>query len=116
MVKILQYLKRTEDATPVPATPYIHTVCDLALALAPAVLQAYAPGAEAGGNFPGTVPLPSAFYRRADHASATGQHLEVAQALTCLGCLALDWQVMLPLLSHVAPVGGPEGGRSHCQC
>ena len=66
---MLRNLKRTEDATPSPATSNVRVVCDLALALAPAVLSAYAPEAEAAGSFPGTVPLPSTFYRHGDQSA-----------------------------------------------
>ncbi|KAK9813540.1 hypothetical protein WJX73_005871 [Symbiochloris irregularis] len=64
ITKFLTTLKRTEDATPNPSTQNLHTVCDLGLKLAPAVLATFAPEAETGGSFPGTVPLPTNFFRR----------------------------------------------------
>ena len=66
IVKILRYLKRVDDTTANPLTHNVHTVCDLAIALAPAIVKAYVPNADAAKSFPGTVPLPSSLYSRND--------------------------------------------------
>ncbi len=64
VTKVLRTLKHTEDATPAPATPQLHALCDIALALAAALAAKHAPGALPPGRVPGDVPLPTAFYRQ----------------------------------------------------
>ena len=64
VTKVLRTLKHTEDATPVPTTPQLHALCDIALALAAALAAKHAPGALPPGRVPGDVPLPTAFYQQ----------------------------------------------------
>ena len=61
--KVLRTLKATEDATAEPATLNMHMLCDMALAVAPAIVERYSPGTVIAGKFPGNVPLPKTFFR-----------------------------------------------------
>ncbi|KAK9820961.1 hypothetical protein WJX81_007677 [Elliptochloris bilobata] len=65
VAKVLRTLKHTEDATPEPATAQLHVLCDMALALAQALVAKHAPDTPPPGKVPGVVPLPTAFYRQA---------------------------------------------------
>lgn len=62
ILKTLHNLKRTKDITAQPAQQNIYIVCDLALLLVPAIMQAYAPAAAPPSTFPGSIPLPIAFF------------------------------------------------------
>ena len=62
-MKILQYIKRAEDSTAVPATAALHLLCDLGLAIAPEIVRLLDPHADLQRDFPGTIPLPSALFR-----------------------------------------------------
>ena len=69
--KILRTLKHTEDATMQDATANVYMLCDMALAMAPAIAKKQQPvkgkGAPlAGANHPGNVPLPASFYKSLD--------------------------------------------------
>lgn len=61
--KVLRTLKATEDATAEPATLNMHLLCDMALAVAPAIVERHSPGTLITGKFPGHVPLPKLFFR-----------------------------------------------------
>ena len=63
LMKILQYIKRTEDCTACPATPALHLLCDMGLAVAPEVVRLLDAHADLEQVFPGNVPLPSALFR-----------------------------------------------------
>lgn len=74
IVKVLRTLKATEDATSEPATQSIYLLCDAALAVAHAVVDAHAPGTAATvGKFPGSVPLPKTFFRQLDRRQLTSK-------------------------------------------
>ena len=76
--KILRTLKHTEDATSQDATANIYILCDIALAMASALAKksekqkpAKGKGAAAAAvSHPGSVPLPSSFYKSVDLQSA----------------------------------------------
>ncbi len=84
--KILRTLKHTEDATLQDATPNVYILCDMALAMASALAKKQPPAKgkgslSAAASHPGSVPLPSSFYKFLDlqtagtHASWAGKHL-----------------------------------------
>ena len=69
--KILRTLKNTEDATGQDATPNLYILCDMALAMATALANKQQPAKgkgslSAAANYPGSVPLPSSFYKSLD--------------------------------------------------
>ena len=69
--KILRTLKHTEDATGQDATPSLYILCDMALAMASALAKKQQPvkgkgSLSAATNHPGSVPLPSSFYKSLD--------------------------------------------------
>jgi len=73
--KILRTLKHTEDATLQDATPNIYMLCDMALAMASALAKKQQPvkgkgSLSAGASHPGSVPLPSSFYKSLDLQTA----------------------------------------------
>jgi len=73
--KILRTLKHTEDATLQDATPNIYMLCDMALAMASALAKKQQPAKgkgslSAGASHPGSVPLPSSFYKSLDLQTA----------------------------------------------
>ncbi|KAK9811630.1 hypothetical protein WJX72_007291 [[Myrmecia] bisecta] len=65
ILRILRTLKNTEDISPEPQSESIYLLCDVGLALAPAILeqQGRANPQALTDKFPGTVPLPTSFYR-----------------------------------------------------
>ena len=73
--KILRTLKHTEDATLQDATPNIYMLCDMALAMASALAKKQQPvkgkgSLLAAASHPGSVPLPSSFYKSLDLQTA----------------------------------------------
>ena len=73
--KILRTLKHTEDATLQDATPNIYMLCDMALAMASALAKKQQPtkgkgSLSAAASHPGSVPLPSSFYKSLDLQTA----------------------------------------------
>lgn len=70
VAKVLRTLKHTEDALPEPVTPQLHALCDVALALAAALVAKHAPDAPPPAKVPGNVALPNAFYRQATKPGA----------------------------------------------
>ena len=73
--KILRTLKHTEDATLQDATPHIYMLCDMALAMASALAKKQQPvkgkgSLSAAASHPGSVPLPSSFYKSLDLQTA----------------------------------------------
>ena len=76
--KILRTLKHTEDATSQDATTNIYILCDIALAMANALAKKSEKqkpvkgkgSAAAAVSHPGSVPLPSSFYKSVDLQSA----------------------------------------------
>ena len=73
IVKVLRTLKATEDATSEPATQSIYLLCDTALALASAIVEAHSPGTASAGKYPGSVPLPKTFFRQLDRSQLKGE-------------------------------------------
>ena len=63
IVKMLRTLKATEDATAEPATQSIYLLCDMALAIAAAIMDAHSPGATTVAKHPGSVVFPKGFFR-----------------------------------------------------
>lgn len=66
--KILRTLKHTVDATLQDATPNIYMLCDMALAMTSALAKKQQPvkgkkSLSAAASHPGSVPLPSSFYK-----------------------------------------------------
>ena len=72
-MKVLRTLKATEDATSEPATQCIYLLCDTALALASAIVEAHSPGTASAGKYPGSVPLPKTFFRQLDRSQLKGE-------------------------------------------
>lgn len=77
LLKILRYIKRTEDCMGVPHPPdfpppthNLHILCDLGIAVAPQIVRLMDPEADLGTPFPGNVPLPSAFFKALRGAGA----------------------------------------------
>ncbi|BDA45205.1 Sister chromatid cohesion protein PDS5 homolog A [Coccomyxa sp. Obi] len=61
--KVLRTLKATEDATAEPATQNIYMLCDMAMAMAPAIVERHSPGDVVTGKFRCTLLLPKPFFR-----------------------------------------------------
>jgi hypothetical protein len=84
IIKVLRTIKLTEDATAEPATQNMYLLCDMALALARAIEERHCPGSPPPGRFPGSVPLPKAFFRQLDRNVLKGESLwAVAPNPTC---------------------------------
>lgn len=63
-MKVLRTLKATEDATSEPATQNVYLLCDIALKLGNAIVDAHSPGTATAGKYPGSIPLPMTFFRQ----------------------------------------------------
>ena len=72
IVKMLRTLKATEDATAEPASQSIYLLCDMALAVAAAIMNVHSPGATAVGKYPGSVVFPKGFFRLLDSSKLKG--------------------------------------------
>ncbi len=66
----MRTLKATEDATAEPATQNIYMLCDMAMAMAPAIVERHSPGNVVTGKFRCTLLLPKPFFR----SIMTGAH------------------------------------------
>ncbi len=67
---MLRTLKATEDATAEPASQNIYMLCDMAMAMAPAIVERHSPGDVVTGKFRCTLLLPKPFFR----SIMTGEH------------------------------------------
>ena len=91
LLKLLQYVKRTQDCSGVPhpedfppPTRNLHLLCDLGLAIAPQIVRLMDPHAELSTSFPATIPLPSAFYKAARGTPQERQTLTLELGLLSL--------------------------------
>lgn len=103
--KILRSLKHTEDATAESASPNIYMLCDMALAVASAVVKSQQSSKAKGKQpssaataVPGNVPLPASFYRSLDIRTSGepcvhvwSDLLPMAESLTACTPLECAW-------------------------
>ncbi|DBA83186.1 TPA: hypothetical protein ACH3X2_006702 [Trebouxia sp. C0005] len=101
--KILRTLKHTEDATLQDATPNIYMLCDMALAMASALAKKQQPvkgkgSLLAAASHPGSVPLPSSFYKSLDLQTA-GRKADGSHLPDCFQLQLTDFLPKQPLLN-----------------
>ena len=75
-----------DEGFPAP-TRNLHLLCDLGITLAPQLVRLMDPQADVGRSFPGSVPLPSAFYRALSGAGALSP-TRAGRTLVCGGLRA----------------------------
>ena len=92
LLKILHYIKRAEDSTAAPATPALHLLCDVGLAIAPEIVRLLDSHADLGQVFPGNVPLPSALFRPLQGSGEPRSCWPVRGGLGGVCLVMHDWQ------------------------
>ncbi|DBA74057.1 TPA: hypothetical protein ACH3X1_010871 [Trebouxia sp. C0004] len=110
--KILRTLKHTEDATLQDATPNIYMLCDMALAMASALAKKQQPvkgkgSVSAAASHPGSVPLPSSFYKSLDLQTA-GRKADGSHLPDCFQLQLTDFLPKQPLLNSVGKANQKE--------